>query len=291
MAATVREVDTLGTVQTEGRRRLHAAAIPNATLDARVLLSHLLDLDRAQLFNREAEPAPSDLITAYDDLITRRIARVPVSRLMGRREFWSLEFEITADTLDPRPDSETLIEALLAALLDQTAALSILDLGTGSGCLLLAALSEYPNAAGLGIDLNQGATTTAARNAERLGLSDRSTFQTGNWTDGLSGRFDVVLCNPPYITSDALAGLAPEVIEYDPVGALDGGPDGLRDYRRVIATLPSILADDGLALIELGQGQRAEVTALAEAAMLSMVTCRADLAGIERCLVLTRRPR
>jgi SAM-dependent methyltransferase len=182
-----------------------------------------------------------------------------------------------------------LIEAALEACPDQGAALRVLDLGTGTGALLLAVLSELPSASGVGIDLKPEAAALAARNAARLGLAGRACFLAGDWAAALTGRFDLVLCNPPYIECAAIAGLMPEVGRHEPASALDGGTDGLAAYRPIIADLPRLLAPRGVAVLELGQGQQAAVEALARAAGLTPEACRADLGGVPRALVLRLR--
>ena len=169
------------------------------------------------------------------------LAREPLSRIIGRREFWGLEFLLSADTLDPRPESETVIEAILARLPDRDRAYRFLDLGTGTGCLLLALLSEYPAASGIGIDIAPGAARTARDNAERLGIGGRAQFAVGSWAAALTGRFDAVVANPPYIEHAAIADLPREVRQYDPIRALDGGADGLAAYRAIAADLQRLL--------------------------------------------------
>jgi release factor glutamine methyltransferase len=178
--------------------------------------------------------------------------------------FWTLDLEVSPATLIPRADSETLVEAALDACPDKGAALRVLDLGTGTGALLLAVLSELPAASGVGVDLKPEAAALAARNAARLGLVGRARFLAGDWAAALSRRFDLILCNPPYIESAAITGLMPEVARHEPASALDGGADGLDAYRRIIADLPRLLAPRGVAVLELGQGQQAAVEALAK---------------------------
>jgi release factor glutamine methyltransferase len=178
------------------------------------------------------------------------------------------------------------VEAALEACPDKGAALRVLDLGTGTGALLLAVLSELPAASGVGVDLQPEAATLAARNAARLGLSGRARFLAGDWAEAVSRRFDLILCNPPYIESAAIAGLMPEVARHEPASALDGGADGLDAYRRIIADLPRLLVPRGVVVLELGQGQQAAVEALGREAGLTPEACRADLGGVPRALVL-----
>jgi release factor glutamine methyltransferase len=230
------------------------------------------------------------------ELARRRESREPLSRILGRREFWSLSFALGPETLDPRPDSETLIEAALAWLgpsrgRAEGPMLKILDLGTGTGCLLLALLSELPRAEGLGIDAQPGAVTMARANAEVLGLGARTRFRTGDWGQGIGERFDVIVCNPPYVPAAEIARLEPEVARFDPWLALSGGSDGLDSYRALALQLPDLLAGEGRAFIELGFGQAAAAAGLFESGGLQAVDCRSDLAGIPRCLVLGQQKR
>jgi release factor glutamine methyltransferase len=205
--------------------------------------------------------------------------------LLGRQGFWTLDLEVSPDTLIPRADSETIVEAALAAA---PAPARVLDLGTGTGCLLLAVLSERPNAWGLGIDLSPRAAALAARNARTCGLAPRATFLAADWSAplGPTARFDLILSNPPYIPTPDLAALMPEVAAHEPARALDGGPDGLAAYRRILAALPALLAPGGTAVLEVGIHQATPVAALARTHGLTHRETRPDLAGIPRALVL-----
>jgi release factor glutamine methyltransferase len=213
------------------------------------------------------------------------VRREPLAQIVGVREFWSLPSAVTADTLTPRPDSETLIEAALAAVADRQAALRILDLGTGTGCLLLALLSEMPHSTGLGIDCSDKAIAVARRNAAALGLSARAEFLVGDWTNGVNERFNLVITNPPYIRTEDLPGLEPEVSRYEPRLALDGGADGLASYRAIAGGLAGVLAPDGVAVLEVGAGQADAVQRILRQAGLRETACRDDLGGVARCLV------
>lgn len=250
-------------------RQLAAAGIANQRHEARLL--HALAVgDNARLA----------------DYVRRRVAHEPYSRIRGTREFWSLDFALSPDTLDPRPDSETLIEAALAALPDRTAPLRVVDLGVGTGALLLALLSEYPNATGLGVDVLPGAVATAARNAASLGVADRAQFVAGDWAEANLGAADVILANPPYIPSGEIVALPPEVVRFDPRRALDGGDDGLMAYRALAPVVQRTLKPDGWAFFELGAGQAADVARIVAAANLRAAGMHHDLAGHERCLVI-----
>ena len=230
--------------------------------------------------------APADM-ASFGPLVTRREAREPLALILGRREFWGLEFAVSPATLIPRPESETLIEAAIAAFLHHPPPRRILDLGTGTGCLLLAALSEFPAAFGIGVDRSPAAAALAVRNATSLGLADHVGIVCADWADALDGRFDLVLCNPPYIRSEDLGGLMPEVAAHEPRFALDGGPDGFAAYRRLFPTLPRLLAPGSVAVLELGAGQAETAAELALQAGLASDR-RPDLMGIPRALVLRR---
>ncbi len=266
--------------------QLSAAGISQARREARLLVAAALDWDAARVIAFPDVELRAEVSRRLQDMISRRSAREPVSRILGYREFWSLRFDLSPDTLDPRPDSETLIEATLAALDDRERAYRVLDFGTGSGCLLLSLLSELPNAVGTGVDLSEGALDTARRNAAALGLAGRARFVCANWGEGLSGDCDVILVNPPYIASVELGRLMPEVACYEPRLALDGGTDGLRAYRELALEIARLLAADGIAVVEVGAGQAADATAILVETGLALRAVRHDLSGVDRCLVL-----
>jgi release factor glutamine methyltransferase len=224
-----------------------------------------------------------------EPLLARREAHEPLALILGQREFWSLTFAVSPATLIPRPESETLIEAAIAAFGNRQPPRAVLDLGTGTGCLLLAALTEFPTALGIGVDRSDAAVTLAAANAASLHLANRACFLCGDWAEALSARFDLVLCNPPYVATADLAELMPEVARYEPRLALDGGIDGLAAYRRLLPTLPQLLTEHGVAVLELGAGQMKAAVALARKADFAAGT-RPDLAGISRALVLRPVP-
>lgn len=262
----------------EGAARLAAAGIDQPAREARRLLAHATG---QTLIDRTAMLDPG----AYAHLLARRAAREPLALILGSQGFWTLDLAVSPATLIPRADSETLIEAMLAARPARAAITSVLDLGTGTGALLLAALSEYPNAWGLGVDRVPAAAALARSNAARNGLAARAAFVVADWAAPLAGRFDLVLSNPPYIETAVIPGLQPEVAAHEPASALDGGADGLAAYRALIPALPHLLAPGGLAVLELGQGQAAAVTAIA-APHFRSATTRDDLAGIPRALLL-----
>ena len=245
-------------------------------LDAELLMAHALDCTREEmLLSRLGVETPD----AFESLLARRLAHEPVAYITGRRAFWTIELEVGPGVLIPRPDSETLIEAAVARL-GKAGPATVLDLGTGPGTLLLAA---GHSASGLGVDRSEVALAYARRNADRLGLAERARFRAGDWGEGIPERFDLILCNPPYV--EAAAVLAPDVAHWEPAEALFAGIDGLDQYRRLAPQLPALLARGGAACLEIGAGQAPALRALFEAAGLR-VSSRADLAGVPRCLVL-----
>jgi release factor glutamine methyltransferase len=277
---------TVGTVLQAAARRLLAAGIDTARLDARLLLSAVLKLEAPALIAHPDRQLSAAERERFLNLLERRCRRQPLAQLLGRREFWGLSFRVTADTLDPRPDSETVIEAALAGIADRTAPLEILDLGTGTGCLLLALLHDLPRAAGIGIDCSEPALAVARANAADLGLADRARFRHGHWGDGLAGSFDFVVGNPPYVSSAEIERLMPEVSRHEPRLALDGGPDGLDAYRAIAGQISALLRPQGRLVLEVGADQSDSVAALFAAAGLACVAVHRDLSDRPRALVL-----
>jgi release factor glutamine methyltransferase len=280
---------TIQSVLDAAIERLKRVDVENPRLDARLILGSVLAADSASIVGYPERELTVEQLAQFDNLVDRRLARQPLSRILGRREFWGLMFRVTPDTLDPRPDSECLIDAVLERRRDRRAALRILDLGTGTGCLLLALLHEFPAATGLGIDNNAGALLTARGNAADLGLGERADFCHGNWTDGVIGPFDVIISNPPYIRSDDIETLMPEVARYDPRGALDGGRDGLGCYRHLGRGLANLMSESGMAVIEIGADQEQAASAILTSGGLLVGARRNDLAGRVRALVLERK--
>ncbi len=275
---------------------LEQAGIPSARQDARLLLGFALGRDNAVLPHQDLLLWTDDLDRLFQSYIQRRIAGEPVSRIRGWREFWSLNFGLSAATLDPRPDSEILVEHAVAYAHGRLGDagcdnLRLLDIGTGSGCLLLACLSELSAATGLGIDINPDVIATAAYNADALGLADRASFAVADFTTSLDGLgyFDIILSNPPYIPSAQITALSSEVAEHDPLLALDGGLDGLECWRKLMPEMARLLSAQGRVFVEIGDGQEQNVIALAQAAGFSVNGVFADLSGKERCLVLSKR--
>jgi release factor glutamine methyltransferase len=250
-------------------------------LDAELLLAKALGITRDALILGEKRPIPSTFVT----LLNRRLAHEPIAYILETRDFWSISLRVTPAVLIPRPDSETLIEAALAHFGAQGPT-RILDLGTGSGALLLAALAEWPNSSGLGVDASAEALAIARENAENLGLSSRAEFQQNNWANGVAQTFTLILCNPPYIESSAT--LDPQVSDYEPPSALYAGPDGLSDYRIIAPQLKNLLSPSGIACIEIGSTQRLAVTELLESHGMAVIF-RKDLAGHDRCLIASHK--
>ncbi len=265
------------------------AKIDSAHLDARLLLAHVLDVGREYLTLHGDAFLAEEEWHDFEALLARRVAREPMSHILGQREFWSLNFTVGPDVLDPRPDSETLIEAVLDYHKTRENRLMIADFGVGSGCLLLSLLSEFPNAHGLGVDISESALKVATRNAQSLGLAARSHFHYNKWGEGVIGRYDVIVSNPPYIPEAEIATLEPEVAQYEPHLALNGGKDGLKAYRELLPHIKRLLAPDGVAVLEFGQGQADDVCAIARQSGLKTLEVRADLGGVIRCAVLTHK--
>jgi release factor glutamine methyltransferase len=278
---------TRGSLLADATARLAAAGIVEPRREARLVLALALGIEPAALIGWPEQAVGPGLQAAAEGLISRRAGGEPFSRLRGSREFWSLDFALSPDTLDPRPDSETLVAAALADIPDRAAPLRVVDFGTGTGCLLLALLSELPRASGLGIDIVPGAIAVAVRNAASLGMADRAAFRIGGWETGINGRADVILANPPYIASSEIGRLPTEVLSFDPRAALDGGADGLSAYRALGPAICGLLAPAGKAYIEIGAGQGLQVAKILCESGLQATAMRPDLAGIERCVVAT----
>ena len=243
----------------QAAKRLKMAGVDGARHDAWLLLGHILQQDRATLLAHALDNLGPEDHHAFSRLVDRRTDREPIAQIIGRKEFWSLEFRVTADVLSPRPDSECLIEAALAEVnrRSQASAWSgrILDLGTGSGCLLLALLSECPATIGIGVDISQRALSTARLNGERLALAERAHWLCADWGTALDGDFDLIISNPPYVTTGEAERLAPEIREFEPASALFAGIDGLDAYRLLAGDLRRLLVPEGVALLEVGVGQ------------------------------------
>ena len=256
---------SLGKAHAAAVRLLRQAKVETPELDARLLLCHAAGLSHeAYVAGREHELEP-DAVALFGACVERRLVGEPVSRIIGLREFYGRPFRIDGSTLDPRPDTETLIEAALALVESEAmreTPLNILDLGTGSGCILITLLAELPGARGVGIDLSLPALECAWANAQTLGVGDRARFFASDWLEAVGGIFDLVVANPPYLSAADKAGLATEVRDHDPRAALDGGPDGLSAYRRIVPQLRKVLRPGGIALFEIGPSQADAVSRL-----------------------------
>ncbi|MCW0233482.1 MAG: peptide chain release factor N(5)-glutamine methyltransferase [Ferrovibrio sp.] len=277
------EATTIGAVLAAATGRLKQADVAETPrLEAILLLAHAsgLTADRIRIAP-EATVTPA-VAAAFELLVQRRLAHEPVSKIVGSREFWSLTFRTSPDVLDPRPDSETLVAGVLAAIPDRNTALRLVDFGTGSGCLLLSLLHELPNATGLGIDVSPPALKIAQQNADTLGLAGRAAFRLGSWGKGVEECFDILIANPPYIESGVVPQLEPEVADHDPLLALDGGADGLDAYRALVPDLAHLAAKDALVALEVGMGQDVAVSRLLATAGFGPIAVLPDLGGIGR---------
>jgi release factor glutamine methyltransferase len=266
----------------DAAHRLTLAGVDSARLDARVLLAHAMGVTREDLIAAKREPSAREA-ALFESFVARRIAREPVAYIRGMREFWSLDFKVGPGVLVPRPETETLIEAAVATVPDRDAPLSIADLGAGSGALLVAALKEFPSARGTGFERSAQAFAYAQANLVHHGLKARGKLMAGDWNEA-EGQFDLIFSNPPYIPTADIRSLDPEIRLHEPVVALDGGVDGLAAYHDLAGLLPRLLRPGGLAFLELGQGQAAQVELLFQG--LTVVHVAPDLAGIPRVLVL-----
>lgn len=286
------------------RLRLASGGIENPVLDARIFLRQGGQFSDADLITGGQTPLSAEVIENIEKFVDRRLAGEPVSRILGEREFWGLSFKVTPATLDPRPDTETLVEAALKIAPDivfseesglaamasakPDAGIRILDLGTGSGCILVSLLKEIPQATGIGIDLNEAAVQTARENAERNGVAGRATFLQGNWFGPLDKdeSFDLIVSNPPYIPAEDIESLAVEVRNYDPELALSGGRDGLDAYKIILKNLKKYLSCGGRALFEIGKGQEDDLARLAGKSDMRVCDSYRDLAGTIRVIEL-----
>lgn len=261
----------------EAVQRLKAANVPDAANDARVLLAHALGLERSRLTLILPDEISDKAKADYAQAITAREMRQPVSHIIGSREFYGRCFSVTADVLDPRPETEFVVQTALSAPFE-----TLLDLGTGSGCILLTLLAENSAATGQGVDYSQAAIDVAMGNAVALGLDQRSRFAISDWFSNVQGQFDLIVSNPPYITADEMARLAPEIRDWEPHEALTPGGDGLEAYRTIILAAPQYLTPAGRLIVEIGAGQAIDVQALFQASGFDGITCLQDLDGRDR---------
>jgi release factor glutamine methyltransferase len=282
---------TLRKAFAEAASVLRHGGIATPELDARLLLCHAASLTHEAYIACARDELPPATRVRLDAAIERRLKHEPVARITGSREFYGRDFLLDPHALDPRPDTETLIEAALAHLERKglrDMPLRLLDLGTGTGCILVTLLAELPRAHGIGTDKSGAALAMAAANARRLGVSSRVSFAAGDWLDAVTGKFDLVLSNPPYLVSGEIAGLAADVAAYDPILALDGGQDGLDAYRRIASRAGEVLAEDGRLIFEIGPAQSEAVAGILGQAGLRLdgpEGIRRDLAGRPRVVV------
>ena len=278
------------TVETARRAlaaRFNEAGIDSAELDARLLVGAVLKLDLTGLITSANRALDPDELSRLECLAARRLAGEPVARILGEKEFWGLPMRLSADTLVPRPDTETVVELALESLraARTRSGVRIIDIGTGSGAILLALLHELPDSFGIGTDISQAALATARNNAGKLGLANRAVFVACHYAAAIAGRFDLIVSNPPYIRSMDIAGLAREVRDHDPARALDGGADGLDAYRALIPQSAGLLATGGALIVEAGLGQRGAIEALMTASHLRLdPAAKCDLSGIPRAI-------
>lgn len=279
---------TLADIRRRGEQRLQAAGFASAQLEARWLLEAVTGLEGSALRGRENDEAtPQDLLL-FENVIGRRLAHEPLARIAGWREFWGLRFSLNADTLEPRPDSETLISTALNYLPDTQEPYRLLDMGTGTGCLLAALLHERPAAQGVALDRSLGALQQARKNLTALKLVNRAAFVQADWAAPVQGQFDLIISNPPYIRTNEIDELAPEVVGHDPYKALFAGADGLEAYRQLIPQAFANLKPAGVLVLELGRGQAASVRTLGEAAGFNFLALVDDLGEVPRALALKK---
>ena len=281
-------METRGSLLAEAAAALSLAGFEGPRRYARRLVASALAISPAGLFGDPDRAVGERQSTRVREMLARMVRHEPLSRILGRREFWGLEFTLSAATLDPRPETETVVEAVLRRKPDRYAPLRLLDLGIGTGCLLLALLSEFSMARGFGIDIVEAAVKTAARNAAKLGFAERARFLVGDWAAAVRGSFDVIVANPPYIASGNLRLLPREVADYDPLLALDGGEDGLTPFRAIAASLSQLLTSGGIFVTEVEVHQSGAVAAILGAQGLKFDGFERDLAGNIRCVIARR---
>ena len=277
---------TLREIRLDAVRLLEEAGCDTARLDVDLLMEAAMGLSKLDIILEPDLKASEKQTEDLEKLLTRRIAREPISQILGEKEFWSLTFKVNRHCLTPRPDSETLVEAALKAISDKKIPLKILDLGTGSGCLLLSLLSELPNSSGVGVDMSERALAVATENAERFGLLTRCKFILSDWAEQLppSSRFDIILCNPPYIAMGEKAELSPDVREYEPHSALFATDEGYREYMRLLEIIPRLAITGTAVFLEIGHTQGQRVAEMFNKTKAKNIRIIQDLAGRDRCV-------
>lgn len=276
---------TAQTLYLEIKNRLKEGGLPEFELETRILLEDLAGITPSTRIGSPDQPVNVEIQAKISVALDRRLSGEPIGRILGYRDFWKSRFYLSPDTLEPRPDTETLIEDVLAFYKGREhLPLKLLDLGTGTGCILLSLLQEFPQATGLGIDIADGAVAQAKDNARRLGLGDRAEFRQGNWLEGIEPdhQFDLILSNPPYIPSRDIPNLAKEVQNFDPMRALDGGKEGLDPYTNLLPILKNYLEEGGLVFFEFGINQEPEIVRLVEEARANLIRVTRDLGGVPR---------
>ncbi len=281
---------TLRDLSKDIEAQLASCGIDEAKLDARLLICHALNLEQIDYTIEKSKTVSDDDYESVMMLVRKRLKRMPMSQIFGEKEFWSRSFKVTADTLTPRPDSETLIEVALSIVSDKRDAIKILDLGTGTGCLLLTMLCEMVNATGVGTDISKKAIDVALGNALALKLSKRAEFRYSDWTSDLheGEKFDLVISNPPYIGLNEKADLSPEVKDHEPASALFSGPNGLDDYRKIATQIGAVLNPNASIIVEIGYRQACDVKKIFTSYGFNSISLHKDLAGRDRCLLIKK---
>ena len=271
-------------------KRLESASIDEADQDARLLITEAFDLSPMAFALDAHKMLDGDGFEILEVMVKKRCSRMPISQIFGEKEFWSLNFKVTPDTLTPRPDSETLIESALKSIESKEKDCKILDLGTGTGCLLISLLNELPNATGVGVDISNKAIDVAISNAKNLNFINRTEFIESNWFSNLdvNNKFDIIISNPPYIALTERTDLAPEVSDHEPEGALFAGKDGLDDYRLIAENCMPFLNSGGLMILEIGYKQAVDVKKIFTSAGFNEASLFQDLAGRDRCLIFKK---
>ncbi len=274
----------------EIKHRLKTGGIEEFELETRILFEDLAGITPSIRVSLPEIPLPEDISANLDRAVDRRLNGEPIGRILGYRDFWKSRFYLSPDTLEPRPDTETLIEEVLRVYKGQEKRpLKLIDLGTGTGCILLSLLQEFPEATGLGIDISAGAVEQARDNAKRLGLEKRAEFRLGSWLDGIEAgrKFDMILSNPPYIPSSDIPNLSKEVQNYDPLRALDGGKEGLDPYTNLLPILKNYLEPDAHVFFEFGINQESDIVRLVEEARANLIRVTRDLGGVPRVVTIS----
>jgi len=276
---------TIKTLLTNIKEQFTAQGIENPVLDARLVMQEVLNITHEEILLNNNRVITANESKALSILVSRRLKREPISRILGKRAFWKHEFKLSDKTLDPRPDSETIIQSVISSF-NKNDELNILDLGTGTGCLLLSILNEFPNSKGVGVDISSGAIDIAKENAKEIGISKKVNFIDSDWKNmELNNSFNVIISNPPYIENSEIESLEPEVKNFDPYLALAGGNDGLDSYKEIIKILPKLLKKDGKIFFEIGYNQEVPVKEMLAHNGFSVIEVTQDLAGISRCIV------